>query len=332
MDLGDDVPIHGGGSTEGLVERCTVATNGIELSVLVSGPVDGDVVVLCHGFPELAHSWRHQIDYLASAGYRVLAPDMRGYGQSSIPTEVEAYDIVQLTGDVAGLLDHVGAERAVIVGHDWGANVAWQFALLHPARTRAVAALSVPFLARSEHPPIATMRVLFEGKFFYILHFQEPGVADAELAADVRETMLRLFGGLRSTSAGFSGALAGDDRGFVQRLPAVDGPPEWLGADDLAVYVESFERTGFTGGLNWYRCMDRNWELTAGLAGARVTVPACFIAGAEDPVIAMWPVAAMADHLDDLRATVLIDGAGHWVQQERPVEVNEALLAFLRSL
>lgn len=328
MSFEGDLPIHEGGSTEGLVERVTIHANGVELSVLISGPADGDVVVLCHGFPELAHSWRHQIDYLAAAGYRVLAPDMRGYGQSSIPSDVEAYDIVQLTGDVVGLLDHVGAEQAVVIGHDWGAIVAWQFALLHSERTRAVAALSVPFLARSEHPPIDTLRFLFGGKFFYIVYFQEPGVADAELGADARTTMLRMFAAIQTGL----GALRDDGRGMLERLTPATEPPPWISTDDFEVYVENFERTGFSGGLNWYRCMNRNWELTPQLAGARVTVPACFVAGGEDPVISMWPVAGMADHLDDLRATVILDGAGHWVQQERPAEVNEALLAFLRSL
>lgn len=332
MDPERDLSIHeireGGGSTEGLVERFTVAVNGIELSVLASGPDDGEVVVLCHGFPELAYSWRHQIDYLAAAGYRVLAPDMRGYGQSTIPPAVDDYDIVQLTGDLVGLLDAVGADQAVVVGHDWGAIVAWQFALLHPARTRAVAALSVPFLTRSQHPPIETMRFLFEGKFFYILYFQDPGAADAELGADVRTTMLRMFAAIQTGLGG----LRDDGRGMLERLTPATEPPPWMSADEFEVYVENFERTGFTGGLNWYRCMNRNWELTPHLDGAHVTAPSFFLAGSDDPVIHTWPLDQLEIYLDDHRATVILDGAGHWVQQELPAEVNEALLAFLRSL
>src|SRR5436190_8882408 len=229
----------------------------VELHVVEKG--DGNPVVLLHGFPELGYSWRKQIDALAQAGYRVIVPDMRGYGRSSAPAEVEAYDVVELCGDVAKLLDERGIDKAAIVGHDWGANVAWHVALIHPERTASVAGLSVPLVPRSPAPPLPIMREHL-GEDFYIVWFQEPGVAEEALSRDVRRTVL--------TPAVWDAAWA--DREEQARVP------EWMTEEDAAIYVEAFTRTGFTGGLNWYRAIDRNWELTAGVDGKAIDVPALF--------------------------------------------------------
>ncbi|MFL6205382.1 MAG: alpha/beta fold hydrolase [Acidimicrobiales bacterium] len=311
-----------------------VATNGIELHLVDAGPEDGKPVVLCHGFPELAYSWRHQVPALAEAGYRVLAPDQRGYGESDKPAPIEDYDIHHLTGDLLGLLDDIDAGQAVFVGHDWGSMVVGQLAMLHPDRVRGVVAMSVPLLPRGPMGPVTLMRQVFGDSFFYILYFQEPGVADADLGADAGETMTRMLAGLtvRSDPEEIAGLAAPDGRGFVDRLPKVEGLPTWLSRDELDHYIEVFTRTGFTGGINWYRNMDRNWETTPQLDGVHVTMPSAFITGALDPVNLMTPAAVMDGHALDHRGNTVVDGAGHWVQQEAPDEVNGALLTFLRSL
>ena len=294
--------------------RRRIATNGIELSSLDEGR--GPLVVLCHGFPELAFSWRHQITALVAAGYRVLAPDMRGYGESSTPPEVDAYDVVELCGDLCGLLDAVEEESAIFVGHDWGANAVWQLSVLHPTRVRAVAGLSVPFVPRAPAAPIPIMRRHL-GEDFYIVWFQSPGVADEALARDVRRTL--------TTSRQWTSQWAEEE----PRAPRL---PTWLSAEELDVYVEAFERTGFTGGLNWYRNIDRNWELTADVADRRVEQPAMFLTGELDPVRRFMPGEAMNGWVTDLRRDVVVPGAGHWVQQQAPDAVNEELMAFLRDL
>jgi epoxide hydrolase A/B len=293
------------------VPECRLAVNGIELSALDEGR--GPLVVLCHGFPELAFSWRRQVPALSDAGYRVVAPDMRGYGQSSAPAEVEAYDVESLCGDMCGLLDELGEQDAVFVGHDWGAYVVWQLAVLHPERVRAVAGLSVPFVPRAPAPPLPIMRRHL-GEDFYIVWFQQPGVADAALARDVRRTL--------TTSRQWTAQWAQDDG-----APSV--PPPWLSEPELAVYVEAFERTGFSGGLNWYRNIDRNWELTAAVAERRVEQPAMFLTGERDPVRGFMPAEAMRGWVTDLRDEVVVPGAGHWVQQQEPELVSAALLRFL---
>ncbi len=288
--------------------------NGIELNVIEDG--DGPLVVLCHGFPELAYSWRLQIPALAAAGYKVAAPDMRGFGDSSAPAEVEAYDVVALCGDISGLLDELGESSAIFVGHDWGANVAWHMAILHPERTRAVAGMSVPFLPRSPVLPMPVMRRRF-GEDFYICYFQTPGEADQALARDVRRTL--------TTSRAWT-------REWASEGSSEPKLPHWLTEEELAVYVRAFERTGFTGGLNWYRNIDRNWELTAPFADRRIEQPAMFLTGELDLVRRFMPAEAMDGWVTDLRASVIVPGAGHWVQQEAPDAVNEALLAFLAEV
>ena len=310
----------------------TVATNGVELFVTEAG--EGFPVVFAHGFPELGYSWRHQLPAIAEAGYHAIAPDQRGYGRSSRPEAIEDYDIVHLTDDLLGLLDDLGEERAVFVGHDWGSIVAWGMAVLHPDRVAGVVGMSVPFMPRGPMPPTELMRMVFGDGFFYVLYFQEPGVADADLAADPGETMRRMLAGVVIPPEGFDPAAftAPADAGFVERLPKFERLPDWLSQEELDHYVEEFSRTGFTGGINWYRNFDRNWELTPHLEGAKVTVPAAFITGSADPVNLMGPAAVMDGWLEDHRGNTFVEGAGHWVQQEAPDEVNAALLTFIGTL
>lgn len=316
-----------------LTQRC-VETNGVTLRVTESGERGAPVVLLAHGFPELAFSWRHQIPALADAGFHVLAPDQRGYGGSSRPDEIAAYDIHALTADLVGLLDDVGADNAVWIGHDWGAPVVWNAALLHPDRVSAVAGLSVPPTPRPQEPPTVAWRRMLGENFFYILYFQQPGVADTELDGDPARTLRRMIGGLRppKDKAAAMRMVAPGPEGFIDRLPEPDQLPDWISADELDHYIAEFTRTGFTGGLNWYRNFDRNWETTAHLADATIDVPALFLAGSADPVLGFTRRDRATEVATGPYREVLIEGAGHWLQQERPAEVNAELLKFLAAL
>lgn len=316
-----------------VIER-TVEVNGVTLRVLEAGPADGPAVVLTHGFPELAYSWRHQIPALAAAGYHVLAPDQRGYGGSSRPERLEAYDIAALTGDVVGLLDAVGARRAAVVGHDWGAVVAWSTPLLHPDRVAAVAGLSVPPVPRPLTPPTEAFRRIFGDNFFYILYFQQPGPADAEMAADPHRSLRRMLGGMRAPQDEASALrmLAPGPQGFIDRLGEPERLPDWLTTAELDHYVGEFSRTGFTGALNWYRNFDRNWEIMADPPARTIAVPALFVGGTADPVLNFTKTNRAREVVTGPYREVLLEGAGHWIQQERPEEINTELLNFLSDV
>ncbi len=316
-------------STERLVE-----TNGVRLRVTEAGEQGAPVVVLAHGFPELAYSWRHQIPVLAQAGYHVLAPDQRGYGGSSRPDAIEDYNIAALCGDLVGLLDDVATQRAVIVGHDWGSMVAWNFPLFHPDRVAGVVGMSVPPVPRPLAPPTQIWRELFGENFFYILYFQEPGVADANLGRDPKETMRRVIGGPRRPDDHGAAArmLAPGPEGWVERLPEPIALADWITQDELDHYITEFTRTGFTGGLNWYRNFDLNWELTADTPATTVIVPSLFITGSKDVVRTFTRADRAREVATGDYQELVIDGAGHWIQQERPEEVNDALLKFLSGL
>jgi pimeloyl-ACP methyl ester carboxylesterase len=291
----------------------TVDAGGLRMQVADAG--NGPPVVLLHGFPELWYSWRHQLRDLAAAGFHAIAPDMRGFGGTDRPPRIEDYATVALVGDVNALMDAFGAERFAVVGHDWGAAVAWELARRHPERVRAVAGLSVPFVPRAPAPPVSILRQRL-GEDFYMVWIQEPGVADAALERDVRRT-------LRTTEVwGASWADRQDD----------DPPrPAYWTAEDEALYVDTFTATGFTGGLNWYRNLDRNWELSADVADRRIEAPALFLTGSRDPVARFMPAAAMDGWVTDLRDSIVLDGVGHWIQQEAPEPVTAALLRFLEA-
>jgi pimeloyl-ACP methyl ester carboxylesterase len=324
-----------------MIRHRHVDTNGIRMHVAEAGPDDGPAVVLCHGFPECWYSWRHQLQALGDAGYHVLAPDQRGYGTTDMPARVDEYTQLHLVGDIVGLLDACGIETGVVVGHDWGGPVAWHCALLRPDRFRAIAALSIHFSGVAPVPtphvaPTEAMRAALGDNFLYILYFQEPGVAEAELDADLRRT-------LGATLYGLSGDVPRDEyrffdpnaRSFADVTNELPGPLPWLSDADLDVFVESFAHHGtFAGGINWYRNIDRNQELLAPFAGVQVRQPALFIGAEFDSIFGQTEEAVLATRsaVPNLRDPVWIAGSGHWIQQERPDEVNRALLGFLRSL
>ncbi|MFG3203854.1 alpha/beta fold hydrolase [Streptomyces sp. NPDC048192] len=318
-----------------MVEHRMVDVNGVRLHVAEQGA--GPLVVLLHGFPESWHSWHRQFGPLADAGFRVVAPDQRGYGRSEHPDAVDAYTILHLVGDVVGLIQALGEESAYVVGHDWGAPVAWHTALLRPDMVRAVAGLSVPPPFRGTRAPLAAMDEMFQGRFYWN-YFNRPGAADAEFAEDTRTTLRKfLFWGSGEGPHAGDGRqpLVDPERGWLADMEDPDVLPEWLTADDLDALTESFSQ-GFTGALNWYRNLDRNWELTAPWHGARVTRPALYMYGDRDVVPAFPGTPELIAQLPELmpslwREPLVLEGCGHWTQQERPAEVNAALVAFLTA-
>jgi len=310
-----------------------VETNGIRMHIAEQG--SGPLVLLLHGFPESWYSWRHQVRALAAAGYRAVAPDLRGYGQTDRPNDVRDYTHLHFVGDVIGLLDALGEERAVVVGHDWGAPVAWNTALLRPDRVRGVVGLSVPYSPRGPVSMLTAMRSAI-GDEFYMVYFQEPGVAEAELERDVRGTMRRFLYSGSGDAPASGGAETPGDGGFLAAMIDPEVLPAWLTEADIDVFTAEFMRTGFTGGLNWYRAIDLSWELMAPWQGAVVTPPALYIVGDRDLVF-QFPgmdqlIPALPAFIPNLTQTIILPGCGHWTQQERPEEVNAALLEFLGGL
>jgi len=313
------------------VTHRTVAANGINVHVAEQGR--GPLVLLLHGFPELWYSWRHQLPALAAAGFHAVAPDLRGYGRTDAPQAVESYSMRNMTADAAGILDALGVETAVVAGHDWGAPIAWHCALMYPERFSAVVALSVPYTPRASSPPLQALKRVFADRFFYILYFQEPGRAESELEADVRKSMRTiLYDWSGDAPEGAAVARKPEDARLFDDAPEPERLPPWLSEADLDYYVSEFQRTGFRGGLNRYRNMDRDWEDLPHLAGAVVQQPALFVVGERDPVLGFMRTDAMKTHVPNLRKTVVVPGCGHWTQQERPAEVNQELIEFLQGL
>ena len=310
--------------------------NGVRMAYYEAGPREGVPVILCHGFPEIAFSWRHQIKALAEAGRWVIAPDQRGYGLSDRPAATEDYDIAHLTDDLAALLDHVGADKGVFVGHDWGGIVVWQMALRRPERVAGVVGVNTPYMPRPPADPIEIMRSRL-GEEMYIVHFQKSGEADAILGADVRKTMSFFMKkppeGQAPSRGMASERKAGDPSVFplvriVQAYdPAHDSRGEFLSPEEFDAFVESFERSGFTGGINWYRNMSRNWRLSEGVED-RVGQPALMITAEKDAVLPPSAADGMERYVSDLEKT-LIEDSGHWTQQEQPAAVNRTLIDWL---
>jgi pimeloyl-ACP methyl ester carboxylesterase len=308
----------------------TIAANGIDIFVREEG--QGPLVVLCHGWPELSYSWRHQIPAIAAAGFHVVAPDMRGYGGTSAPADISAYSIFDTVGDMVGLVQALGEKKAVIIGHDWGAPVAWHAALFRPDMFSAVAGLSVPPSLRGRGRPVEAFKARGISNFYW-QYFQTPGTAEAEFEGDLNRTFRTLLGP-RGFSDPAEATFIKPGKGFLGDGTG-DGPlPSWLTETDVAVFVEAFKTSGFRGGLNWYRNIDRNWELTAPWQAAQIHQPSLFIAGSKDAVVTGFGarlVSEIATVLPNLKGKLIIDGAGHWVQQERPDEVNAALIEFLKQ-
>ena len=312
-------------------------TNGITLRYVEAG--DGPLVLMLHGWPESWYSWRYQLKALADAGYHAVAPDLRGYGGSTIPDDIEAYNIRELTADVAGLVTALGYEQAVVIGHDWGAPVAWQSALLYPDRFSAVIGLSVLYNGRSPTRPDRPLRQQPDEDFFYTGYFQQPGVAEAEFDADPHKLIRRLYTS-RSPGTPTHPPEVTDPRavagGWLPRLGEPVRLPDWLTEDDVNYYADQFTRAGFRGGINYYRNSALNWDLTPELAGARIRQPALFIAGELDIVnrgATQAELEARArPHFDDLRGVILQPGIGHRNQQQAPEDTNRLILEFLDSL
>jgi pimeloyl-ACP methyl ester carboxylesterase len=309
----------------------TVSANGIELFVREEGK--GPLVLLCHGWPELSYSWRHQIAGLAAAGFHVVAPDMRGYGYTSAPADISAYSIFDTVGDMVGLVQAVGETKAVIIGHDWGAPVAWHAALFRPDMFTAVAGLSVPPPFRGRARPLDMLKANGITNFYW-QYFQTPGVAEAEFERDLALTFRTLIGP-RGFSDPAEATFIKPGMGFLGDTTGDRPLPSWLSEADIAVFVEAYKTSGFRGGLNWYRNIDRNWELTAPWQGAQIHQPSLFIAGSKDAVITGLIGAKRVNELEvvlpNLKGRLIIAGAGHWVQQERPDDVNAALIDFLKK-
>ena len=320
------------------VEFAFVETNGVRLRFATAG--SGPLVVLVHGFPESWYSWRHQIKALSDAGYRVAAPDVRGYGGSSRPHAVEAYDMESLTGDIAGLAEALSPDApAIVIGHDWGAPIAWNTARLHPDRFRAVAGLSVPYVPMGEHVFIDVVREFFtkRGLFFYQVYFQDEGPPEAELEADPAATIRKFYYAISGDAP--EGTWPVDKKHgdtLLHRLPEPDMPLPWMTDDDVAYYASQFEQSGFRGPLNRYRNHHRDHAfLKAHPANPIIQQPSLYIGGTRDLVLKMTKgdvIGAMKASLADLRGAELLEGCGHWTQQERPDAVNSLLLNWLNEL
>jgi pimeloyl-ACP methyl ester carboxylesterase len=313
-----------------------VQTNGIRMHIAEAGR--GPLVVLLHGFPESWYSWRHQLIALAEAGYHAVAPDQRGYGQTDSPEEISKYTQLHLVGDVVGLLDALEEKQATIVGHDWGAIIAWNAALLRPDRFSGVAGLSIPYIPRGEVSFLSIMRSIL-GEGFYMAYFQQPGVAEAELERDVRTTLRQL---LYSGSADAPADKVAQQwvipqgAGFLDIMLNPETLPTWLTEQDLNYYTSEFERTGFRGALNWYRTLDESWELTAAWAGTPIYTPSLYVVGARD-VFLSYPggeemVGNIGAFLPHIKEMLLLPECGHYLQQEQPEKVNAVLIEFLKSL
>ena len=313
-----------------LPQPTMIKTNGIDMAVYEAGPKDGLPVVMCHGFPELAYSWRHQMPALAAAGFRAIAPDQRGYGLTSRPENVREYDMVHLTGDLAGLLDALGLKKAVFCGHDWGGLIVWQMPLYHPDRVAGVIGVNTPFLARPPIDPIMAMRAMF-GENMYIVYFQKPGEADVALAKDVGKSF-RFFMRKNGISALDYAKLPKEARNLelvnaIQSDESLWPGEALLAPDELKVFVDTFTRTGFTGGINWYRNMTRNWE-ASGTMEQKVHVPGLMIMAEDDVVLSPAMADGMERFVPDLER-VLIRHCGHWTQQEHPEETSAAMIDWL---
>ncbi len=317
------------------ISHRTIETNGISMHIAEAG--SGPLVLLCHGWPESWYSWRHQLEALAAAGYHAVAPDMRGYGRTDKPLDIDQYTLLHLVGDMVGAVSALGRTEAAIVGHDWGAPVAWHSALLRPDVFKAVAGLSVPFRPRGPVPPTSMMPQT-DDSVFYQLYFQEPGVAEREFESDIKATIMNTLvsvSGSGETVDASSVGMVPRNGGWLSRRSAPASLPAWLTQQDIDFYVEEFKRAGFRGGLNWYRNVDRNWQLLAPFAGAKVGVPALYVVGDRDLVYRFRGmdqlVPNLKQHVPNLRDTIILPGCGHWTQQERPDEVNAALIGFLKA-
>ena len=321
------------------MEHLTIPTPAGRTHVVVEG--DGPLVLFVHGFPESWYSWRFQLPAVAAAGFRAAAIDVRGYGRSSHPAAVDAYRMTELVDDVAAVIVALSSDAqsngpAAVVGHDWGSPITANAALLRPDLVHAVALLSVPYVPRSAQRPTELYARVGGDDAFYIDYFQLPGRAEAEIEPDVRGWVTGMYASLSADTMSHD-----RDRnpffvppGRTMRERFATGRPGWLGDEESAFFIGEFERTGLTGGLNRYRNVDRDWQDLAAFDGVPLTVPSLFIGGSDDPVVRSGreAIAAFGHTMPGLRGTHVLDGVGHWVQQEAPDVVTGLLLDWLRAL
>lgn len=298
-----------------------ISVNGIELEVFEAGQQNKEKpIVLCHGFPEHAFSWRYQIPALVNAGYHVIVPNQRGYGNSTRPTEISDYDIIHLTDDLVALLDYYGYKDATFIGHDWGANVVWNLALLHPERVNKIINLALPYQERGEKPWIEFMEEFF-GEDFYFVHFnKQPGVADAIMNENTSRFLRNIFRKNVPLTPPEPGMLMIN----LARAEKPLGEP-LMDESELSVFISAFESSGFTGSINWYRNMDRNWHLLADVKPL-IQHPTLMIYGNHDLIPKSQTLKDFAPNLD----AVSLD-CGHWIQQELPEETNQTILRWLEQ-
>lgn len=317
-----------------------IEANGLKLQIAEQG--QGPLVLLCHGFPETSHAWRHQLKDLAAAGYRAVAPDLRGYGGSECPPDTASYSALDIVGDLVALVRQLGESQAVVVGNDWGATIAWQAARLRPDCFRAVVALGVPMMGRPPIPP-SHLFPKTDQFWFYVHYFLEEGLAERELDADVATALRRIF----FSASGSAGprnepgtpnpfGMLPRPGGLIASIPEPNGLPGWLEKAEFDEFVQAFKKSGFRGGLNYYRNLDRNWAIDAAFEGLHIQVPALYLVGERDTGLAIPGmkeiISAMPDLVPNLRASHIIPNAGHWLQQEAPALVNSELIQFLDSL
>ncbi|TVU48784.1 hypothetical protein EJB05_00058 [Eragrostis curvula] len=308
------------------VRHWNADVNGVSLHVAEQGPVDGPVVLLLHGFPELWLSWRRQMPALAARGFRAIAPDLRGYGDSDAPADPAAYSVFHVVGDLVALLSHLGVPKVLVVGHDWGALLAWHLSLLRPDLVRAVVALCVPFFPRGPAPTTESLAAIGDG--FYVVQFQEPGRAERAFARYDVATVLKKFYAIEIDEL-----IAPPGVEIIDFLEAPASPLPWMTEEELGQYAEKFDKSGFTGPLNYYRMLDTNWRLTAPWNGAKITVPAKFILADKDvglksfgteQYVKSGGLQSNVPHLE----VAIIEGH-HFIQQEQPERVNSEILSFL---
>lgn len=315
-------------------EQRYIDTNGIRMAIYEAGPEDGVPIVLCHGFPELGYSWRHQIPALAKAGFRVIAPDQRGYGNTGGPKGPEAvplYDMEHLTGDLVGMLDVLGIDKAIFCGHDWGGMVVWQMPLRHPDRVAGVIGVNTPFIPRGPIDPIAGMRMVF-GEDMYIVFFQKFGVAEKMFEADVARSMRFWYRKSAMKLADFD-ALPAEQKNFSFLKTFDADESTWPGqplltSEELDYYTGAFRKSGFEGGINWYRNFTRNWQQSEGQI-EKVDSPCLMISAADDIVLRPEMTIGMEQYVPDLEKHVIPD-CGHWTQSEKPQELNALMIDWLK--
>ncbi|KAL9237701.1 hypothetical protein vseg_012221 [Gypsophila vaccaria] len=317
-------------SRDDVITHRTVKLNNIKIHIAEKGPQDGPVVLFLHGFPELWYSWRHQILSLSALGYRAVAPDMRGYGDTDAPMEAHKYTYGHIVGDLVALIDELEVDKVFLVGHDWGALVAWWLCLFRPDRVKALVNTSVAFIPRDPHLSLIHKLETAYGAHYYICRFQVPGEIEAEIAeAGGADKLLRKVFTYRTP-----GPLYLPKGKAFEDLPPY---PKWLSEDDIAYYRNKFEKTGFTGGVNYYRALHLNWELTAPWVGAQVKVPVKFIIGDLDLT---YYLPGVKEYLDNggmkkdvplLQDVVILEGVGHFLQQETPDVVTRHIYDFIKN-